>query len=333
VPLACRRGRSRRARPETGIRSGYRPAVRQAGFAGRAESSVLEYHYGGGWPSGQGKPRAAGRASRPASDGSMDKWGRERSSIVELGVLFMPSIPALIWLWPNIRDQTAHYIVQSLAYLYVLAGVLWIGLRRWSWDALRVNPRGFWLSASCGGVVILLRFVAQSALDAPVEFIPFRLVPFAGNFIFYFCFVGFVEELLFRGLLFRALEDWKGPWWAVVGSSAAFAVWHIGWAGPLMIGHFVIGLFLGLVRWRSGSIPGLILVHGLNDFLASQTANPVSTDRILQALAGGTMNIPWIVLGDCIFFGAVIFLVWIYPRVGRGKKSAADAPQRKRERR
>jgi membrane protease YdiL (CAAX protease family) len=258
----------------------------------------------------------------------MKVLGRERSAIIELGILFIPSIPALIWLWPNIRDQTVHYVVQSLAYLYVLAGVLFIGLRRWSWDQLGLNLRGFRLSLSCGGAMVLLRIIAQSAFGQPIEFIPFRLGPFAVNFIYYFFFVGFVEELLFRGLLFRALEDWRGPVWAVVGSSAAFALWHIGWAGPLMIGHFVAGLFFGLVRWRSASIPGLVIVHGLDDFLAVETANLLAADQILQALAGRTMVVPWLVLGDCVFFGVVIFLIWIYPRVGRGKKSPADTPQR-----
>lgn len=137
--------------------------------------------------------------------------GREKSSIIELVILFIPAIPALLWLWPNIHNDTTFYIVQSAAYLYVFAGVLFIGRRRWSWDELGVNRRGFWLGISCGGVLIILRIVAQLGFGLPLEFVPLPLLPFLGSAIFYFCLVALVEELLFRDSCFGRWKTGTAP--------------------------------------------------------------------------------------------------------------------------
>ncbi len=72
------------------------------------------------------------------------------------------------------------------------------------------------------------------------------------------------EEILFRGFLFRGFarsERTVLP--AIVFISALWALPHVqyDWTGLLEI--FVAGLFLGWVRWRSGSILLTFLLHGL----------------------------------------------------------------------
>lgn len=245
----------------------------------------------------------------------MNSLGRERSAILELAVLFLPAVPALIWLWPNLHDEKIHTAVQAAAYVYVLAGVLWIGRRRWSWEELGIRRRGFWLGALCGGVLIPLRILALLGFRLPVDFKPIQALPFLWDVVFYFCFVALTEELLYRGLLFRALKDGWGPAAAVIGSAAGFALWHIGWAGPLVISHFVIGLYFGLIRRRSQGILGLIAAHGLYDLFALQLAEPIPLDRILQAIARREVEAGWLLLGDGLLVGSVIFLIFIFPRI------------------
>jgi uncharacterized protein len=72
------------------------------------------------------------------------------------------------------------------------------------------------------------------------------------------------EEIMFRGFLFRGWARSPrsiGP--AVVVISILWAMLHIqyDWAGVLQI--FVIGLFLGWMRWRSGSVILTFLLHAL----------------------------------------------------------------------
>jgi membrane protease YdiL (CAAX protease family) len=72
------------------------------------------------------------------------------------------------------------------------------------------------------------------------------------------------EEALFRGFLFRGwVRSPRSVWPAVVAISILWAMLHIqyDWAGVLQI--FIIGLFLGWMRWRSGSLVLTFLLHAL----------------------------------------------------------------------
>jgi membrane protease YdiL (CAAX protease family) len=72
------------------------------------------------------------------------------------------------------------------------------------------------------------------------------------------------EEVLFRGFLFRGwARSERTTWPAIVVISVLWAALHVqyDWTGILQI--FVIGLFLGWMRWRSGSILLTFLLHAL----------------------------------------------------------------------
>ncbi len=72
------------------------------------------------------------------------------------------------------------------------------------------------------------------------------------------------EEILFRGFLFRgwARSD-RSAWPAIVAISVLWAAMHVqyDWTGVLQI--FTVGLFLGWMRWRSGSTLLTFLLHAL----------------------------------------------------------------------
>lgn len=77
----------------------------------------------------------------------------------------------------------------------------------------------------------------------------------------------FFEEIYFRGFLFTGLLRDLSPVWAVLISSALFAIAH---ADPgSFIPLFVIGLALAFVRWRTGSTWASMSLHVLNNLLSS----------------------------------------------------------------
>lgn len=86
-----------------------------------------------------------------------------------------------------------------------------------------------------------------------------------------------VEEVLFRGLLFRWLGERFGLVPGVGGSALAFALLH-GIPG-LIPGILVLGALLALVYHRAGSIWAPILVHG--------TYNALVTTALYIAIAQG----------------------------------------------
>ena len=75
---------------------------------------------------------------------------------------------------------------------------------------------------------------------------------------------GFLEELLFRGLLQSAAIPVIGRWPALIFISALFAVLHIGYASvPDVLFVFAVGLSFALVVDRTRSILGVTLAHAI----------------------------------------------------------------------
>jgi tetratricopeptide (TPR) repeat protein/membrane protease YdiL (CAAX protease family) len=85
--------------------------------------------------------------------------------------------------------------------------------------------------------------------------------------IFSVVFVGpIVEEILFRGLIFGAVEKRLRVGGAIFVSSLAFALVHL---DVIHFPHiFGIGVVLGWARWKSGSLGLPILIHVLNNGLS-----------------------------------------------------------------
>jgi membrane protease YdiL (CAAX protease family) len=233
------------------------------------------------------------------------------AALIEVGVMFLPAIPAYLWLWPNV-EGASFYLAQSLAYLYVLAGTLYIGLRRWDLNQLGINRQGLRLSLICGLLIVAGRTLVILTVDWDLSPPPFNLIRMMGEVLFYFALVGLVEELLYRGLVYRALDEWLGARWAIWGSSLGFMLWHIFGHGPLVgAASLLYGLVFALIRWRAGGIVGLILVHGLMDSAAVQMLP--STD----VLGLGRPEIPHpflMLLGLALILGVPLYLWLLHPR-------------------
>ncbi len=74
----------------------------------------------------------------------------------------------------------------------------------------------------------------------------------------------FLEELLFRGFLFRVLEQTAGVSVAIRVTAVLFALLHVpqlwgSWAGMLLI--FAVGFILSTLRARTGSLIPTVIVH------------------------------------------------------------------------
>lgn len=271
----------------------------------------------------QGRPAAPGGGYE-----SIRKLRPELSALIELGLLFVPALPAFIWLWPNLSDAFLGDLVQSLVYVYIFGGVLFIGLRRWTWSQLGVNRQGVGLSLACSALFIVVRLLGQVAAGQSLQWRPFAPGRLAWELFFFFGLVGGVEELLYRGLLFRLLADWRGPGAAIFGSALGFALWHIGWMGPLIFAPFLIGLLFGLIRWRAGGVVGLVLGHGLFDLVSAELKTPLTVTTLGQLGHLTIANPLAAVSGDVLLLALVLYLWKIHPWLDRrsptGERPAAN---------
>ena len=125
--------------------------------------------------------------------------------------------------------------------------------------------------------------------------------------------VGFVEELLFRGIIIRAWLK-KGVYVAVGVSTALFGLGHL---MQLMSGQsafgtvlqivfsLVLGLALALVVVRTWSIWGVIVFHALFDFVQFVSTSPTAsvTDSSLYSVPMIGTLVCTIILG--------FYIVWL----------------------
>jgi len=79
-------------------------------------------------------------------------------------------------------------------------------------------------------------------------------------------FVGITEELLFRGLLQRSLEEIVPPWQAIGIASLIFALMHIGWLNPIeIVFAYTAGTIFGLMFHKTRSLIAPIVTHGFGN--------------------------------------------------------------------
>jgi hypothetical protein len=94
-------------------------------------------------------------------------------------------------------------------------------------------------------------------------------------FIYLILFEGFATQVWTFGLFFRALSDWRGPLTAAIGSGLlfgmiAFLFFQESFYGNItsLIFFSLWGVFYGIIRLRTGSILGTVLIQAMQSFTA-----------------------------------------------------------------
>jgi membrane protease YdiL (CAAX protease family) len=239
------------------------------------------------------------------------------TALIEVGMLFLPAIPTYLWVWPHV-EGLSFWVFQCLVYVYVFVGTLFIGLRRWNLTQLGINRSGIGLSLVCALFMLAGRLLIIRSVDLGLSPPQYNFAELIGGFLFYFGSVALVEELLYRGLVYQALDEWLGTRWAIWGSSLGFLLWHIFGQGPVIgLTAFFIGLIFALLRWRAGGIVGLILLHGLFDmqsFLIVSDSNRVVLNT-LDSTRPEIINPISTFLGVGLILFIPLYLWLLYPRV------------------
>jgi membrane protease YdiL (CAAX protease family) len=78
-------------------------------------------------------------------------------------------------------------------------------------------------------------------------------------FVFICLIPGITEEIAFRGLIQHWLHTVLKPWRAILLASALFTALHLSVVSAPYI--FLLGILLGWVKWKSGSLYPSILMH------------------------------------------------------------------------
>lgn len=148
-----------------------------------------------------------------------------------------------------------------------------------------------------------------------------------GAIVVHYVAVGFLEEVLFRGLLLRAMLNKRRPVWAVVISALTFGIGHV---VSLLIGQSAqdtvwqiinatfVGLIFTLVVIATASLTMVIIAHMLYNIIAALSEVSAVTGLIVTSI------VVLIVYGSWLLFGAGV-LARLRPPKRRHSQRSADA--------
>ena len=195
------------------------------------------------------------------------------------------ALAVLLW-WAH-GDLAAIYaspydgavVTLSVAVLNpVTVGVLLLAIRLRGDDPVDylalVWPRLRLVTTGIIGIVVIIAltdglwFVSGRAIVSPFQVISYTTAAAEGWLVPMWLATVLVapagEEIMYRGFLFRGfVRSERSAWPAIVVISLLWAGPHLQYDLTGIAEIFVAGLFLGWVRWRSGSTLLTLLLHGL----------------------------------------------------------------------
>lgn len=172
-------------------------------------------------------------------------------------------------------------VVYGAVIVAILAFAHWRGGKNWrdliAWRPLSVGLGDRWLWAIIGAAAVydvtaplFYRQFDQHvhlALKVPPDAVAVSMLAMLAILV-----APVTEELLFRGWIFTGLRHRLGLWPTLVVSSAVFALAHYEDTHIYALAVFPVGLALGGLRERTGSVKVPILLHAFYNLFAMMFA-------------------------------------------------------------
>jgi len=186
----------------------------------------------------------------------------ESLALIPLYILFTSSLP-----WFFISQQ---YLLPAV-YSIIIGLCLWhiyqnkLSIAR----IMNLKRSGLVRNIALGlGIGMTLGTMEYFILRPAPSFPTFEFRYLFRDTIYMLLFVGFGEELLFRGLIQVDLMKVFGSSWGLVLAAAMFAVMHLTWRSiPELFFVFAAGLILGYVYWKTKSLAMPIIIHAANNVM------------------------------------------------------------------
>ena len=135
--------------------------------------------------------------------------------------------------------------------------------------------------------------------------------PFWSTFLVTAIFAAVFEEWMCRGVVLRGLLAKMKPGWAIVVSALFFALIHMNpWQA---LNAFIIGLVMGYVYYKTGSLLLTMLIHFVNNgtaVVAGQFAGVDDSEYLIESMPMGAY-IAVVILG----FVALAACLWAFSRI------------------
>jgi len=229
---------------------------------------------------------------------------------VLLSLVLPPAVAILAWTLfttfstaAAVSEQgIAAVILGSVAIASLSLGLHWYGTSGLGLRGGRPLTAGIGFAVLGWVVFLLLRFyfVAIMELGSPNA---------TRTFTYLLMFEAFATQIWTFGLLFKAIADWRGALTAAVGSGVVFGLIGITYFqesyllnGLGLIYFIAWGILYGIVRLRTGSLLGTVLVQSLQTFTVWVVLRPYPMPEV------GELNNLYV--GATVAYMIIIWRLW-----------------------
>lgn len=179
------------------------------------------------------------------------------------------------------RSYYALLMASQIGFLWWFAS--WLNTRHLAVAVFNIRPVRLLIETGYGLVLFGMSFIfAIAAVDMLLPLLPIPDVPTPDRFngggltgtllvaASVIIFAPLVEEIILRGWLLPKLAARMGGWvWPILLSAGGFGLMHILVDVPTMIYATVLGIFAGLARRLTGRLWAPVVLHFVNNLVAS----------------------------------------------------------------
>ncbi|OCA88044.1 hypothetical protein A8F94_09485 [Bacillus sp. FJAT-27225] len=211
-------------------------------------------------------------------------WGKVVTHCLMLVLLFLAVAIFVNPLTDNIGNGTVRVVVKELLRIGITVGLLWLYVKRFFnkesvyfrvQKPFKLKKTWIFLGIAMPFIVIAFYVLSPFVIFEKQDQISLSTVlPFIiGSFITA-CSAGIIEEVLFRGYLFKIIEDKWNVAIAIFVTSGVFGVLHLLSANEqqlldiclTLIAGALAGTMFSLIVYRTGSVWNAVVVHILWNF-------------------------------------------------------------------
>ena len=184
----------------------------------------------------------------------------------------------------------------TLMVLSLLAFVALIPVVQWLGEMSSSLPWPSWVEELESMMLEPLNRVLEDTSRLPINLFMIALTP------------AICEELLFRGYVQRQAERTVGARWGIIATGVIFGMYHL--QPTKLLPLAVLGIYLGYLVWRTGSLLPAAAVHFANNGFAVMLGYVAAkrTDLTLADLE--SVTVPWyLAVGALVVFSAIVYLM------------------------
>ena len=202
----------------------------------------------------------------------------------------------------------SEQLTRGILYGCLFLACVVVGRWKFSLAGIGLTGKNIRLGFLYASIILVISFAFMLLLQPPKGLTDITFAIWSP--ILFYLAVALAEETWFRGLIFKALYDWRGALLAVFGSAILFGLMHVpvhGWEGLRF--SLSIGIPYAVVRLKTDNILGLMVIHWLTNL----------TDSFIR-LSTADLDIVWLSLLHISVFSGVSILILVLDRRLHGKE-------------